>query len=79
MSATKELLIECLQQQDAAEDALAAAALEVMITANLAWGNGPNQPMWAPTAWWLEGMREQAQELLEALEELQAAVNSFRS
>lgn len=76
MSATKEFLVECLQQRDAAEDALASAALEVMIASNLAWKNGTDRPAWSPDPWWLEGMREQAQELLNALEELQAAINA---
>ena len=79
MSAMKELLLEYLEQRDTAEEKLDAAALEVMVLANMAWANGPGEPMWAPDRWWLEGMREQAQELLAALDELEAAVDRFRS
>ena len=85
MSATKEFLFKLEESELAADQASYALASELARLSNLIWragrveGPSLDMPLAQTEQHWLDAMREQIQDALLSLEEIQAANESLKS
>lgn len=72
MSATKNYLLDCLDNQEQADLDLYAAGVSLAALADRAWAGG-DVATWAPDAEWLASTQRQLRMMQQALAELDTA------